>query len=219
MDKGAIFDVDGTLIDSMPIWEDASARWLREIGVKAKEKLGEVMFRMSLDEGAEYLKEAYRLRESEREIKDGILGVIRGFYEKEVQAKPGAADFLENMSARGTPMYLATSSGREQVKAALERLGLYHYFDGMITCEEAGASKREPRIFQMTAQQMGIPPKDIFVFEDVIHAVRSANRAGCVSVGLYDAASDADNAAMRAESGIYLHTLENWALFETRAGL
>ena len=79
MDKGAIFDVDGTLIDSMPIWEDASARWLREIGVKAKEKLGEVMFRMSLDEGAKYLKEAYRLRESEREIKDGILGVIRGF--------------------------------------------------------------------------------------------------------------------------------------------
>lgn len=219
MNRGAIFDVDGTLIDSMPIWENAAARWLGEIGVQAQENLGEVLFRMSLDEGAAYMKETYRLRQPEREIKEGILGVIRSFYENEVQAKPGADAFLENLAARGIPMYLATSSNREHVKAALGRLGLCHYFDGMITCEEAGAGKRDPRIFLMTAQKMGMPPKDIFVFEDVIHAVRSANRAGCVTVGLYDAASDADNAAMRAESGIYLHTLENWAQFEAKAGL
>ena len=80
MNKGAIFDVDGTLLDSMPIWDDASERFLSGLGVKAEPGLNEIMFRMSLDEGAAYLKSAYGLDLSEQEIKDGILGVIRDFY-------------------------------------------------------------------------------------------------------------------------------------------
>ena len=80
MNKGAIFDVDGTLLDSMPIWDDASERFLAGLGVKAEPGLSEIMFRMSLDEGAAYLKSTYELALSEQEIKDGILGVIRDFY-------------------------------------------------------------------------------------------------------------------------------------------
>ena len=116
-------------------------------------------------------------------------------------------------------MYIATSSNREHIRAAFERLGLYEYFDGMITCEEAGAGKREPTIFLLAAQRMGLAPQDIFVFEDVIHAVRSAGSAGFVTVGVYDKASEPDNEAMRAESSIYLHSLENWEKFRAEAGL
>ena len=213
MHKGAIFDIDGTLLDSMPIWENSSATWLAGIGVKAEENLNDVMFRLSLDEGAAYIKTAYGLSESEEEIKAGIIGVISDFYINRAQAKAGVPGFLAHLAELEIPMYLATSSNREHVKAALSRLGLYSYFDGLITCEEAGASKREPKIFLMAAERMGLAPEDIFVFEDVIHAVRSANSAGFVTVGVYDAASGADNEAMRAECGIYLHTLENWEEF------
>lgn len=219
MKKGAIFDVDGTLLDSMPIWDDAAARWLAKLGVKAAPDLGATLFRMSLDEGASYLKSVYVPDYTEQEIKDGILGVIRDFYVKEVSAKEGADTFLKKMSELGIPMYLATSSNREHVRAALERLGLYSYFEGMITCEEAGAGKRDPRIFKLAAKRLGKVPEDVFVFEDVIHAVRSANKAGFVTVGVYDEASRADNDAMRAESSIYLHTLEDWEEFRSRAGL
>lgn len=219
MGKGAIFDADGTLIDSMPIWEDAGARFLAGLGIKAEENLGEIMFRMSLDEGAAYLKKNYNLDMTEERVKKGILGVINDFYVNQVQPKAGAREFLKELSSRKIPMYIATSSNREHIRAAFERLGLYEYFDGMITCEEAGAGKREPTIFLQAAQRMGLEPGDIFVFEDVIHAVRSAGSAGFVTVGVYDEASASDNEAMRAESSIYLHSLENWEKFRAEAGL
>ena len=219
MGKGAIFDVDGTLLDSMPIWEDASARFLDGLGIQAEEHLGEIMFRMSLDEGAAYLRSTYVPGLTEKEIKEGVLGVIRDFYENQVQLKAGAKEFLEQLKERGIPMYVATSSNREHVRAAFERLGIYEYFDGMITCEEAGAGKRNPRIFLLAAERMGLTPTDVFVFEDVIHAIRSANSAGFVTVGVYDPSSDGDNAAMRAESAIYIHSLKNWEKFRAAAGL
>ena len=224
MSKGAIFDADGTLLDSMPIWEDAAARFLAGLGIEAEPDLGDTMFRLSLDEGAAYLKRTYLagdhgLSMTEEEIKGGVLGVIRDFYVHQVQPKAGARRFLEELAARKVPMYIATSSNREHIRAALERLGLLHFFDGMITCEEAGASKREPRIFLMAAERMGLSPEDIFVFEDVIHAIRSAGSAGFTTVGVYDAASAADNEAMRAECAIYLHSLENREMFLAEAGL
>ena len=219
MGKGAIFDVDGTLLDSMPIWEDAAARFLAGLGIRAQEGLGDIMFRMSLDEGAVYLKNTYGLDMSVEEVKAGVLGVIRDFYVNQVQPKAGVREFLKELSFRRIPMYIATSSNREHIRAAFERLGLYEYFDGMITCEEAGAGKREPTIFLLAAQRMGLAPQDIFVFEDVIHAVRSAGSAGFVTVGVYDKASEPDNEAMRAESSIYLHSLENWEKFRAEAGL
>ena len=219
MGKGAIFDVDGTLLDSMPIWEDAAARFLAGLGIRAQEGLGDIMFRMSLDEGAVYLKNTYGLDMSVEEVKAGVLGVIRDFYVNQVQPKAGVREFLKELSSRRIPMYIATSSNREHIRAAFERLGMYEYFDGMITCEEAGAGKREPAIFLQAAQRMGLEPGDIFVFEDVIHAVRSAGSAGFVTVGVYDEASASDNEAMRAESSIYLHTLENWEKFRAEAGL
>ena len=219
MRKGAIFDVDGTLLDSMPIWENSSSVWLAGIGVQAEPDLNDVMFRMSLDEGAAYLKSAYHLSLSEEEIKEGVVGVVGAFYREKAPAKAGVPEFLEKLWQMGFPMYVATSSSREHVAAALKRVGSFHYFDGLITCEEAGAGKSDPRIFLMAAERMGLAPKDVFVFEDVIHAVRAAGSAGFVTVGVYDAASDADNEAMRAECGIYLHTMENWEEFRIRAGL
>ena len=219
MNKGAIFDVDGTLLDSMPIWDDASERFLTGLGVKAEPGLSDIMFRMSLDEGAAYLKSAYGLDLSEQEIKDGILGVIRDFYFYQAQLKPGAGEFLAQMKAREIPMYIATSSNREHIRAAFERLGVYNYFDGLITCEEAGAGKSDPRIFLLAADRMGLEPADIFVFEDVIHAIRTANSAGFVTAGVFDPASSDDNAAIRQESAIYIHSLENWEEFRKAAGL
>ena len=145
--------------------------------------------------------------------------MIRDFYFYQAQAKPGADCFLRQLSSRGIPMYLATSSNREHVRAALKRLGLYDYFDGMITCEEAGAGKSDPRIFLLAADRMGLEPADIFVFEDVIHAIRTANSAGFVTAGVFDPASSDDNAAIRQESAIYIHSLENWEEFRKAAGL
>ena len=219
MNKGAIFDVDGTLLDSMPVWENAPDRFLEGLGIEAEPGLFEIMLRMSLDEGAAYLKSAYKLDMTYQEIKDGVLGVIRDFYFYQAQPKPGAREFLQELKERHIPMYIATSSNREHIRAAFERLKMDQYFDGMITCEEAGAGKSDPSIFLMAAEHMGMQPADIFVFDDVINAVRSANSAGFVTVGVYDPSSIADNDAMRKESWIYIHSLENRERFFKAAGM
>lgn len=219
MNKGAIFDVDGTLLDSMPVWENASDRFLEGLGIEAEPGLSAIMLVMSLDEGAAYLKSAYKLAMTDQEVKDGVLGVIRDFYFYQAQPKPGAREFLKELKERHIPLYIATSSNREQIQAAFERLQMDQYFDGMITCEEAGAGKSDPRIFLMAAKRMGLQPADIFVFDDVIHAVRTANSAGFVTVGVYDPSGSADNAAMRKESGFYMHSLENREEFWDFAGL
>ena len=100
MNKGAIFDVDGTLLDSMPIWENASERFLEGLGIEAEPGLNEIMFRMSLDEGAAYLRSAYNLAMTDQEIKEGVLGVIRDFYFYKAQPKPGALEFLQELKER-----------------------------------------------------------------------------------------------------------------------
>ena len=219
MRKGAVFDVDGTLLDSMPIWEDAPSGFLAGFGIKAPADLGRIMFRMSLDEGAQYLKANYLPQLSEQEIKDGVSGVVRDFYFFRAQPKPGAGEFLEHMRRQDIPMYVATTGRRELVRAAFERLGFDRYFDGLITCEEVGAGKNSSKIYLEAARRMGSEPDETYVFEDVIHAIRTANRAGFVTVGLYDKSGEGDQDLIRAESGIYLRSFENWERFRAEAGL
>ena len=84
--QGAIFDMDGTLLDSMPVWEHASERYLQNKGIKVREKLSEILFSMSMQKGAEYVKENYHLTESTDEIVAGVNNIVYTAYEKEVQA-------------------------------------------------------------------------------------------------------------------------------------
>jgi len=219
MIKGTIWDVDGTILDSMCIWEDAAARFLRTCKRTAEPKLAEIMFRMSLDEGADYLKERYRLDLSHEEILDGVLATIRSFYEEEAPLKPGAGQFLRELKALGIPMIIATSSNKAHIAAAMKRLGLEDCFVDIITCEEVGAGKTKPDIYLSCAKRLHMEPSEICVFEDVIHAVRSANSAGFLTVGVYDAASAADNVSMRKECGIYLHDLLDFENFRDRVKL
>ena len=213
MQYGAIFDADGTLLDSMHIWETAGKRCMQLLGIPAEESLAQEMAQMSLDESAAYMHEKFHTTQSPAEIKAGVLAVVADFYAHEAQPKAGVRAFLAGMHAHGIPMVIATSSHRAHIAAAMERLGFSHYFPRIFTCEEVGAGKRQPVIYQQAAEYLGLPPERVFVFEDVLHAVRAANAAGFVTVGVYDAMSAADTEKMRAECRIYLHDLTDFDAF------
>lgn len=209
MVEGIIFDADGTLIDSMPGWMTVFERYLVSAGKKPEDGLREKFFRMSLNEEAAYIKEHYALPGSPDEIKAGFLRIMEEFYKQEATLKPGVRSFLEKLDAMGIPMVIATSSSRKNIADAMKRLEIDRYFSRIFTCEEAGAGKREPAVFLLAAEYLGLSPRETCVFEDVIHAIRSANSAGFITVGVYDKASAADNAAMKKECSIYLHDLTN----------
>lgn len=200
MIKGAIFDVDGTLLDSMRIWTDAGSRYIESLHLVPEENLGEILFRMSLEEGGSYLKEEYRLEQTEREIIDGVLKIVQDFYFFQVQAKPQMPELLENLEKQHIPMVIATSSDRNCVEKALARVGLLHYFSRIFTCTEVGAGKKEPAIYLRAAEHLGTKPEETLVYEDAVHALLTAKHAGFRTVGVYDRCSEADWDVIRDEA-------------------
>ena len=121
MMKAAIFDVDGTILDSVGIWEEAGERYLRAIGKEPEKMLGRILFPMTIEEGAVYIKEYYKLSQDISEIIQGVLGVIKDFYYKKALLKKGAGNFLGKLFDEKIPVAAATSGKREYVEAAFKK--------------------------------------------------------------------------------------------------
>ena len=203
MIKGAIFDVDGTLLDSMEIWEDVGVSYLNSIGVEAEPDLGTVLFTMSIQEGAAYVKEHYHLSQEPEEIVQGVLDIISNYYKKTAPLKSGAKELLEKLDKHNIPMTVASSNNKKEIEMAFERLGIAKYFDRIFTCEEVGVGKTKPDIYLRAAEYLGTRPEETVVFEDVIHAIRTAKQAGFQVVGIYDEASKDDQEEIQKEADWY----------------
>jgi HAD superfamily hydrolase (TIGR01509 family) len=190
--RAILFDIDGTLIDSMPIWDELGARYLRARGIEPEADLGKILFPMTIDEGVTYLKEHYPLGEAKDEIRAGLMKTVDDFYRYEVPAKDGTAEFLKQAASSEIPMVLTTIGEPAQEEAALTRLGLRGFFRKMYVCEEYHTTKKEPRIYQIAACDLGVKPENTLVVEDMLQAVRAAGGAGFRTLAVADAASRKD---------------------------
>ncbi len=204
MIKGAIFDVDGTILDTMEIWEEMGERYLHSLGIEAEPNFSEILFTMTVPEGAAYTKKRYQLKQSEEEITQGILDMIRDFYYYEAPAKEGVIDFLKGMQQHGIPMVVATSCEREHVERAFERLGILDCFAKIFTCTEVGAGKTSPLIYQTAAGYLDAKPEEVLVFEDAIHAITTASAAGFVTVAVAEAYGRQAAEEMKAHTTYYI---------------
>ena len=135
MIRAAIFDLDGVVLDSMSIWRDLGARYLLHRGLTPEPGLGELLFAMSMEQGADYLRTHYPLPPEEDVLAD-LSAMLRDFYYNEVPEKDGARTALAFLRDRGVAVTAATSSPRSHVTRALERLGLLPYFRAIFTTGE-----------------------------------------------------------------------------------
>lgn len=184
--KGAIFDADGTLLDSMHIWRELGARYLQSLDITPEKDLSRILYPMSLEQSCHYLKEHYGLKDSEGEIQSGILGIIEGFYCDEVMLKDGVRGFLEGLRRKNIPMVIATSGNRELLTYALERNDIAGYFAEIFTCTELATTKQQPDIFMACAEYLRMRPENVGVFEDSYFAIEAAKNAGFIVVGVAD---------------------------------
>lgn len=210
--EGAIFDMDGTLMDTMPIWENISERYLANRGIAAKENLSERLFSMSMQQGAAYVKEQYGLSESVEEIIEEINRMAEEAYSSEAEMKPGVPEFLEALKQRGVRMVVATATDRVHAEVALKRNGIDGCFDAIFTCSEIGKGKDQPDIFEAAAAKLGTKKSDTWVFEDALYAIKTAKASGFRTVGLYDAGSRKDWEEVCRTADFHLEKLTQFPL-------
>lgn len=206
--KGVIFDLDGTLLDSMHVWDVVAKNYLAGQGIDMPQLVREEIRALSLPRAAQHLKDRFSLSKSVEAIVDGIHTLLEKDYGQLLLLKDGVLEMLTFFEAAGIPMCVATATHRRLVELALDRLGLTARFKFLITCYDVGAGKRKPDIFIEAARRLGIAPQHALVCEDAVHAIATAKAAGFPVLGIEDASSWQDKARIRQLCDVYL---ESWA--------
>ena len=209
MITGAIFDIDGVILDSLGIWYDLGKRILKSHGITADSSLSDTLFSMSMEQGAEYLAENYPMELSPNEVLGEMEKMLESFYFYEVLPREGAKELLELMHDSNIPVVAATSSPYIHVKNALERCDLLKYFIKIFTTSETGKSKHSPDIYLEAAAYLNSNPENTMVFEDSLYALKTAASAGFVTVGIHDPLGEKNTDGLKKTAKIYLESPEN----------
>ena len=215
--SAAIFDVDGTLLDSMPLWEHVGEQYLIGKGCNPKSDMEERVRTMSMSQIADYCRTEYGIADSPETIIEEINGMVLEQYRTQVQAKPDIPELLERLKGEGVRLAVATASDRCLIEPALERTGLLPYFDLFLTCSEVGAGKDSPAIFLKAAETLETVPEQTVVFEDSLYAMKTAARAGFLLAGIFDESAAGEQEEIQALADWYFVAPANWnALFQQK---
>lgn len=186
MIRGAIFDLDGTLLDSMSLWDTLGADYLRSLGKEPVEDLAKTFASFTLEEAAQYYRDHYGVTLSVEEILQGIDGMIRRYYLDLVPLKPGAEGFLRKLRDKGVKLAVATVTPKPLAEGALKRLGVLDLLEGVFACGPGDPGKEEPWIYRQALNCLGTQKGETVVVEDVLHALSTAKQDGFLTVGVYD---------------------------------
>lgn len=208
--KGAIFDLDGTLLDSMFMWDNITKDYLSDNGIEVNDDLYEELSAITLEEAAEMFRDQYDMTISTQQIIKEICQRVDNFYSNSVFAKEGTKELLENLSQRNIPLCIATATERVLVEKALKRTGLSKYFKKIFTCPDVGIGKDKPDIYDIAMKFLGTTKDTTLVFEDALHAVKTASNAGYTVVGLYDNSSKHQWEEIKSLCTVTFDSLADW---------
>lgn len=190
--KAIIFDLDGTLVDSMWIWTSIDIEYLAGYGYELPPDLQPSIEGMSFTETACYFKDRFQIPESIEEIKDCWNRMTYRKYTEEVPLKNGVMEFLQQCRQQDMRMGIATSNSRELAEAVLEALHIADYFQVVATSCQVAAGKPSPDIYLYVADRLHTAPEDCLVFEDVPAGIMAGRNAGMQVIAVEDAFSSTD---------------------------
>ena len=201
--KFAIFDMDGTLVDSMIFWKNLASEYLHRKGVKKiPEDILERIKPMTMSESAALFRSEFGLS---GDIEAEMNAMMDEHYRRDIPLKPGVATYLGQLQEKGVRMCVASATAEHLMAACLSRLGVLPCFEFLLSCESVGAGKNSPLIFLEAARRLGAEISEVAVYEDALYAVRTAKDAGFHVVGVFD-----PSANWEAVSAISDETILNW---------
>lgn len=179
---GAIFDMDGTLINSMDYWAIAPTEFLKNRGIEPPENT----VRDYLENGMKSWHKHACPELPFDEVSNGIYDIMDRYYEKYVSLKDGARELLDRLKAHGVKMCLATATDKFMVEKVLKKLGILEYFSAILTSKEVGLGKRHPLIYEKARELLGTDKETTYVFEDAYYAINTCHQNGIKVIGVYD---------------------------------
>lgn len=210
--KLAIFDLDGTLFDSMEIWETLAYDYLVQKGMKVEKNIRESIKEYSLYQASFVIKDRFNLEESGEEINRQMEEVLRFHYENSIPLKKGAIDLLKKLKDMEIRMVAATATIDPLAIAALKRLQIYDYFEFVQTCKGVGIEKYKKEFYQLIVERTGVNPEEMVVFEDALHSMEAAKELGIRIVAIRDKSARADFERIEEIADIVIDKFEDFKM-------
>ncbi|MDE6102878.1 MAG: HAD family phosphatase [Ruminococcus sp.] len=209
MIKGVIFDLDGTLIDSMQIWSSIDYAFLKENGVdNPPADVSDKVKKLIIDEAAKYFINNFGLECPVKYVVDRIEELVRIEYEENIPLKPYVNEVLDILDRKNIPYGIATATYKSLAEAVLKRLGICERFEFLLTESEYPRGKKFPDIYMGGAERLGLSPENVLVVEDSLHCIETAVKAGFVTAGVYDGLSAPERHTIERISDYYFESLD-----------
>ncbi|MGH4137285.1 HAD family hydrolase [Clostridium sp.] len=202
--KAAIFDLDGTLVDSMWVWGKIDEDYFKNRNMALPKDLKTQIEHLSFDDTAEYFRTNFGILDTIEEIKKEWIDFAYVEYLNNVKLKPGVVEFLSSLKTSNIKIGLATSNSKPLLEAVLKANDIYHYFDSITLTSEVSRGKNFPDVYLLAAEKLGVKPEECVVFEDILPAVKGAKSAGMKVVGVYDDFSKEQREDITSHADMYI---------------
>lgn len=206
--RGFIFDFDGTLVDSMWIWDNLLIDFLKKYGYDTPQNLLEEVAYMSLNQSSEYVCSLYDLPLTPSEVYSAWNDMIYDGYACEIKLKPGAREYLRYLKSIGKVLAVATANNRELTEACLKNNGMAGFFDVYTYADEVGIGKSDPQIYIETLRRMDMTVQDAVLFEDILKALETAKSIGLDVVIAEDKSAENNRMQLKAAADLYIESFE-----------
>lgn len=208
MKKTFLFDFDGTLVDSMPVYVKAVLSILDDLGVKYGEDIIKILTPLGYIGASKYFKERYGVTLSVDEMVGKMKGIVLNAYYYDIPPKDTVVDTLKKLKEQGHDLNVLTASPHVTLDACLKRIGIYDLFTHVWSCEDFDTTKSDPDIYVRCAKELGVKVEDVIFLDDNYDADKTAKSAGAKVIGVYDPFSDEYVEEMKKICDGYIYKFE-----------
>lgn len=210
--KGFLLDMDGTLLDSMPVWRTLGLRYLESIGVEATPDLADRIAGMSTVQALAWCRERFGIERDPQRMLQEVHALLSHSYRNDIDLKPGVMEALDALDRQGVAMGVATATPDELAKEALARHGLLNRFHFVQTVPNTGHTKDTAAFWEEGCRRLGTEPSETVAVEDAVHAMEGAKRAGCFVIAVREnTMSEEEIQTMRSQADLFLESWEEFA--------
>lgn len=202
--KGAIFDVDGTILDSMSVWHKVTGRFFTKHGLVLTDEKAATYKEMTLDESLPQINEEFGLGMTFEEIYEDFRVMVNEEYENNIGLKSGVDKYLKKLHDAGVRIAVATSGYEGMCRSTFKRLGIIDYIDAYAFSAEVGVNKSKPDVYLLAAKRIGAEPCECEVYEDIVQGIGTAKNAGFKTCAVYDDTNAEETELLKQLSDRYI---------------